>query len=437
MQQVLHEKKSRGVTLRFCRSWNLELGAETSSAEPAPSWNRHLLEQCSINVNWSFLCCKGGSIICCKICLTAYPLVCLQFNPPEGRFICGEFESGRLHLYDEIVWAKYSMINSGLRSSSPRRKTRTTLGVLTGGEPTNYVLESPMYVMIKSNKYVASLREQNAAGDEEEDSILRARLELHQPGAAREGQSEDLSSWRKLPEPVLKTGAVPGTGGPMDTQQAGSGRIEGHPPWSVCDRVREVINNKELARRIKQKQEQKNKNVNFLTVDSKLTIDAGPNWNLAQFINHSCKPNCEMLMWKLTFNYNFETFGDQKKICQCCASKCPGLIVSQGKENCNEETTTVLRDLQVQIATWITCSSAQTLRVTTTAATTAPPPTTPAANADSEIPPWATPCRTACASERLSYSSCVLFRFAGYATSSATATATTITAPSPQPVRMP
>ncbi|XP_038118499.1 histone-lysine N-methyltransferase NSD2 [Culex quinquefasciatus] len=241
---------------------------------------------------------------------------------------------------------------------------------------TNYVLESPMYVMIKSNKNVASLREQNAAGDEEEDSICeckssntdqcgldsncinRALLVKSNPKFCPAGESCQNQCIKREQYPALAAQWIPN---------------------------KRVINNKELARRIKQKQEQKNKNVNFLTVDSKLTIDAGPNCNLTQFINHSCKPNCEMLMWKLTFNYNFETFGDQKKICQCCASKCPGLIVSQGKENCNEETTTVLRVLQVQIATWITYSSAQTPRVTTTAATTAPPPTTPAAKYQANI----------------------------------------------------
>ncbi|KAL1391462.1 hypothetical protein pipiens_003162 [Culex pipiens pipiens] len=31
----------------------------------------------------------------------AFHLECLQFNPPEGRFICGEFESDRMHLNDE------------------------------------------------------------------------------------------------------------------------------------------------------------------------------------------------------------------------------------------------------------------------------------------------------------------------------------------------
>ncbi|KAL1399068.1 hypothetical protein pipiens_008496 [Culex pipiens pipiens] len=73
-----------------------DLPTHSSSAQSTPTW--------------CFLCCKGGSLICCKTCLTAFHLECLQFNPPEGRFICREIESGRMHLYDEIVWAKYSMI---------------------------------------------------------------------------------------------------------------------------------------------------------------------------------------------------------------------------------------------------------------------------------------------------------------------------------------
>ncbi|KAL1374805.1 hypothetical protein pipiens_000739, partial [Culex pipiens pipiens] len=58
------------------------------------------------------------------------------------------------------------------------------------------------------------------------------------------------------------------------------------------DRVREVTNNEELPRRIKQKDE----NYYFLTVDSELTIDTRPKGNLAWFINYSCESNCETLL---------------------------------------------------------------------------------------------------------------------------------------------
>ncbi|EDS30369.1 set domain protein [Culex quinquefasciatus] len=98
-----------------------------------------------------------------------------------------------------------------------------------------------------------------------------------------ESTQDDLSQCagrtrsRKLPEPVLQTEAVLGTGSQTDTHQAlGSGRAS-------RDRVREVINNEELPRRINQKDE----NYYFLTVDSEQTIDAGPKGNLARFINYS------------------------------------------------------------------------------------------------------------------------------------------------------
>ncbi|EDS32981.1 set domain protein [Culex quinquefasciatus] len=71
----------------------------------------------------------------------------------------------------------------------------------------------------------------------------------------------------------------------------GSDRAGGHPPWYVG----EVINNEELARRIKQKQDQKVENYYLLTMNTELTTDSGPKGNVAR-----------------AFNYNFETFGDQK-----------------------------------------------------------------------------------------------------------------------------
>ncbi|XP_052566163.1 histone-lysine N-methyltransferase NSD2-like [Culex pipiens pallens] len=118
---------------------------------------------------------------------------------------------------------------------------------------------------------------------------MRAKLELHQPGAARGVQSEDFPASKSCQNPVLQTEAVLGTGGQTNSHQGlGSGRAS-------RDRVREVIINEELPRRIKQK----NENYYFLTVDSELTIDAGPKGNLARFINYSCESNCETLLWKV------------------------------------------------------------------------------------------------------------------------------------------
>ena len=33
-------------------------------------------------------------------------------------------------------------------------------------------------------------------------------------------------------------------------------------------------------------------------IHSRLTIDGSPRWNTARYINHSCKPNCEIEIYK-------------------------------------------------------------------------------------------------------------------------------------------
>lgn len=58
-----------------------------------------------INANWCFLCTKGGSLICCETCPSAFHQECLKLQVPD-KYICEECESGRLPLYGEIVWAK-------------------------------------------------------------------------------------------------------------------------------------------------------------------------------------------------------------------------------------------------------------------------------------------------------------------------------------------
>ncbi|EDS43877.1 set domain protein [Culex quinquefasciatus] len=136
----------------------------------------------------------------------------------------------------------------------------------------NLSFKLPMYVKIKFNKNVAPLRGRNATRYE-----------------------EALSSWRKLQDPVLQTKAVTGTGGQTDL----IAQEDIHQGQFVIEYVGEVINNEELARRIKQKQDQKVENYYFLTMNTGLTTDSGPKGNMARFIYHSCEPNCETLLWKV------------------------------------------------------------------------------------------------------------------------------------------
>lgn len=75
--------------------------------------------------------------------------------------------------------------------------------------------------------------------------------------------------------------------------------------------------------------------------------------NLARFMNHSCQPNCETQKWtvngdtrvglfatddiaagsELTFNYNLECVGKEKKICRCGAPNCSGFIGVKAKNS--------------------------------------------------------------------------------------------------------
>nr|XP_029730196.1 LOW QUALITY PROTEIN: probable histone-lysine N-methyltransferase Mes-4 [Aedes albopictus] len=387
---------------------------------------KHTLEQCSINVNWCFLCCQGGSLICCETCPTAFHLECLKFTPPEGRYICEECESGRMPLYNEVVWAKYGAyrfwpaitvpppmvpenveldshkqwdicirffgsseyvwINrrriylyqegdsdaigqkrSGLarRYGEALQEAKKVHGMLlekkTADQLTNGsedAFKPPMYKNIKSNRYVAPLKAPYQAKDEMEDNVCeckasdnepcgpdsnclnRALLVECNPKLCPAGGSCQNQCFEKRQYPALAARRISQKGwGLVAQEDIRQGQF-------VIEYVGEVINNEELARRLQHKVTQKDENYYFLTVDSELTIDAGPKGNLARFINHSCEPNCETMLWKvggaqsvglfaikdikageeLTFNYNFESKGPEKKICHCNASKCSGFI---------------------------------------------------------------------------------------------------------------
>ncbi|XP_034232621.1 histone-lysine N-methyltransferase NSD2 isoform X2 [Thrips palmi] len=114
----------------------------------------------------------------------------------------------------------------------------------------------------------------------------------------------------------------------------------------VIEYVGEVIDDEEYQKRLLKKHEEKDENYYFLTIDSTRIIDAGPKGNVSRFMNHSCQPNCETQKWtvmgdtrvglfslcdipagtELTFNYNLESKGNEKKPCMCGAPICSGFI---------------------------------------------------------------------------------------------------------------
>ncbi|XP_055375001.1 nuclear receptor binding SET domain protein isoform X2 [Condylostylus longicornis] len=124
----------------------------------------------------------------------------------------------------------------------------------------------------------------------------------------------------------------------------------------IIEYVGELIDDEELKRRIEEKQKEKDSHYYFFSIESNLTIDAGPKGNLARFMNHSCEPNCEPQMWtvngvkriglfakydikeetELTFHYNFECIGDNKILCHCGAENCSGFIGGIYNKKSNE-----------------------------------------------------------------------------------------------------
>lgn len=87
-----------------------------------------------------------------------------------------------------------------------------------------------------------------------------------------------------------------------------------------------------------------NKNIEYRTgkylfeIDDKYTIDGSPRWNIARYVNHSCRPNCEVQIEdgkikiyaiknikageEITYDYGKEYFNEFIKPIGCKCRKC-------------------------------------------------------------------------------------------------------------------
>lgn len=228
---------------------------------------------------------------------------------------------------------------------------------LNRADEANYGLKPPTYIRIKINRPVGNVKmpeadlsntctpcdckpnDTNPCGLDS-SCINRILMTECSPDMCPAGQNCQNQLFEKRQYPNLEPHRTAGKGWGLRTLEFI------RKDQFVIEYVGEMIDDVECQRRIRRMHQQKDENYYFLTIDNNRIIDAGPRGNLARFINHSCQPNCDTQKWtvngdtrvglfanqdipagsELTFNYNFECLGDQKKVCKCGASNCSGFI---------------------------------------------------------------------------------------------------------------
>ncbi|KAI7631245.1 hypothetical protein KC319_g16506, partial [Hortaea werneckii] len=117
------------------------------------------------------------------------------------------------------------------------------------------------------------------------------------------------------------------------------------PGQIIMEYTGEIITESECQRRMREVY--KNMHCYYLMELERGLIIDGTRGSMARFINHSCKPNCEVRMVKvngtprmgvfagedgvttgeeLSYDYNFDNFGTERQVCYCGAQGCRGFL---------------------------------------------------------------------------------------------------------------
>ena len=81
--------------------------SKSSSSSTSGSKSSSSKQSMHVNANWCFLCSHGGTLICCERCPASFHPECLRLSKaPEGQYFCDSCETGRMPLYNEVVWVK-------------------------------------------------------------------------------------------------------------------------------------------------------------------------------------------------------------------------------------------------------------------------------------------------------------------------------------------
>ncbi|KAI7375696.1 SET domain-containing protein, partial [Hortaea werneckii] len=117
------------------------------------------------------------------------------------------------------------------------------------------------------------------------------------------------------------------------------------PGQIIMEYTGEIITESECQRRMREVY--KDMHCYYLMELERGLIIDGTRGSMARFINHSCKPNCEVRMVKvngtprmgvfagedgvttgeeLSYDYNFDNFGTERQVCYCGAQGCRGFL---------------------------------------------------------------------------------------------------------------
>eukprot|EP00198_Chlamydomonas_reinhardtii_P005407 XP_001694743.1 histone methyltransferase [Chlamydomonas reinhardtii] len=114
----------------------------------------------------------------------------------------------------------------------------------------------------------------------------------------------------------------------------------------IIEYIGEVLEEDEYQRRKEYYMSVGQRHYYFMNIGNGEVIDACRKGNISRFINHSCEPNCETQKWlvhgelaiglfavrdipkdtELTFDYNFERYGDKPMRCYCKSGGCRKFI---------------------------------------------------------------------------------------------------------------